>query len=141
MVIEQCKECNGAVKGIQNGLCFTCAQKLGVFSGGSDWISRSSPTFQKYIPLASISVIGLTVLAAIVSIGYIVISGLIDAGSEISDLTTEGNTCESLTSWYESAPGDSNLTIARDYYRLCGELPPPVWSGELLFQNGQITTR
>jgi len=46
-----------------------------------------------------------------------------------------GNTCEELKTWYEENPGDSNIDIAKDYYRLCDEIPPPVLSGELTMDD------
>lgn len=39
--------------------------------------------------------------------------------------------CAELEAWYTDNPGDSNVDIANDYYRSCGDLPPPVLSGEL----------
>lgn len=39
--------------------------------------------------------------------------------------------CAELREWYDSAPYDSNPTIARDFQRACNETPPPVINGEL----------
>lgn len=43
--------------------------------------------------------------------------------------------CSELKDWYEDAPYDSNRTIARDYWRHCNEVPPPVVNGELTMSD------
>lgn len=44
---------------------------------------------------------------------------------------SDADRCAELKDWYQDNPGDSNIDIAKDYYRACDDLPPPVLSGEL----------
>lgn len=43
--------------------------------------------------------------------------------------------CTDLKSWYAENPGDSNRDIAKDYLGTCGQIPPPVISGELTMSD------
>ena len=103
--------------------------------GGRLWAAQSEKV-QKHTAIGFGIVLVGTVAVVIIGVLWLAISWLADLGGD-----SGGNSCESLQSWYASSPGDSNLTIARDYYRLCDTLPPPVLSGELVIVNGRISTR
>lgn len=65
-------------------------------------------------------------LALAVLVVFVVIAVVSSIGGKDA-----GDTCTELEAWYEENPGDSNVSIAKDYYRLCDDLPPPVINGEL----------